>query len=159
MDLTSGITVIGYGIFRTKKSWTLGTEPIVVNMIMQNFTDSGGVASTSGYLGLKNDLTSATANRVAAFYRSNTGAWSVRTKTLAGAGEADLVTVANGDLLTIVATSSSVEYYINGVHQVTHTADIPTTALYCGGAVHSYNVDVVSQISFSVDLLSFKGYK
>ena len=158
MDLDSGNGVAGYALFRSKKQWTLGAKPIVVNMILNNISHGAGGTARIAFAGLKNDFTDQSVIRRylhVGFELDNTGQWRAITSDNVSITET-AVTIANGDLLTIVATSAKELFFVNGTLVVTHTTDIPTHALNLGAAVHTWDANASASMILSVDLMGIK---
>jgi hypothetical protein len=157
IDLEGGITVQGYGLFQTKKTWTLSAKPIIVNFIVNNIV--AGVGSNKSYAGLRSNFTNSS-NVVAGcgfmvdtdgdvfFYCASGSVWNNNS-----------ITVNNGDLLTLVATSSSIRFYKNGVFQAERVAPyIPGSALHAGAGSLTYAIGSTTSGGISLDLLEITRY-
>ena len=162
MDLSTGITAASAATYDTKKTWTLGTNPIVVNIVVKGI-QAGGTGSVSTQLGLSGVFGSyvymLTAGDAVAFKSDASGYWSAHTgNTSAGFTDTGITTPSDGDLLTINATTSTCKYYVNGTLVATHTTNIPTGVLNIGGGV-ACGTGLTTARKVSVDMLSFKVYK
>lgn len=155
MDLSTGITVAGYAIFESKKSWTLGTKPLIINMIMDNFVGGAG-GDRLALIGLKNDFTGGSTYQFAGFYSAGI-TWIAATRA-DGSQSVNGVSISNGDILTIVATSSAVEFYINGSLVAKNTTNIPDDPLKIGMVVDADGAGVTTAMSLSYDMMGIKVY-
>jgi hypothetical protein len=141
----------------TKKTYTLSNKPIIVNIIIQDITTGTG-SQRETHLGLNADFTIFSANK-AAFCQMNDNSWHARTMNGTTATDTALTSPVAGDLLTIVATSSQVDYYVNGVWLVSHTTNIPETAMYVGAGVIGSAGTVTVARSIALNYLDLKVYK
>lgn len=168
MDLSAGVTGIAY--FDSKKSWTPSTKPIVVNIIPTSISVGTGGSSDLArriLLGLSSDFPSgAMTNKHLAIFiylggEFTENGWIARTQsggaayTETGLGAAGYI--SNGNLLTIVATSSKVMFYVNGGLVATHNTNLPSSSMNTGACVYS-NVATIAP-AVSVDLMDIKIYK
>ena len=157
MDLNGGITNTGYSIFKTKKSWTLSSKPIVMNIIVNNIS-IGADGAKSIYAGLRSNFTSdAYTIDGCGLFIMNDG--TVQLFAANGVGwDSDVITVSNGDLLTFVATNSLVQCYKNGTFQAERATHIPNDPLYGGAAVIVWAGGVTVAPTISLDYMSIKRY-
>ena len=156
MDLSSGITIVGHGDFITKKTFTIGSKPLVFNAIIQNY-----VAGAAGHrrirLGFSTVFGVATPSNVAMFYHYD-GTWYAATASSDSWTNTVISALAGGDIVTIVATSSIVVFYVNGVVVATHTTNIPSAALYAGATALADASGVTTATSISIDMMGVKVY-
>lgn len=157
MDLNGGITNTGYSIFKTKKSWSLSAQPIVINIIVNNIS-IGDDGAKSIYAGLRNNFTSdAYTIDGCGLFIMNDG--TVQMFVADGLGwDSDIITVSNGDLLTFIATSALVQCYKNGTFQAERATHIPNDPLYGGAAVIVWGNGVTVAPTISLDYMSIKRY-
>lgn len=156
MDLSTGLNIVGYGGFQTKSTYALATMPLVSNFVVQNLQASVG-GNYRTMWGLKSDFTLSTIANCAVFDSPATGASDYVKSQNGGAIESTAITpVANGDLLTIVATTTSIMFFVNGVLVGTHTAEIPAANLRVGAVIHATSGGISTAGLASVDMMSMK---
>jgi len=156
MDLVSGTGSGGYANYISKDSWILGTKPIVVNMMFDNLVP--GASSSDLLMGLKNIFSSPSTNKSCVFcYDAGTAVWKAVTGHASNIESTTITSPSPGDVLTIVATSSKVLYFVNGVVVATHTLYIPVTTQYFGAVVVNA-IGSPSSLSVSIDYINFKRY-
>lgn len=157
MNMTSGITNPGYAVYRTKKDWVLGAKPLTGNFILQSIV-AGTDNKHSAYHGFKAaHEVHAIANHLV-FFQNYLGAWSVTTADASSQAVTNIAAVADGDVLSISASSSEIRYFVNGVLVATHTSSIPTVAMNFGNSVHAYDWTAAVGRSFSVDYMAVRRY-
>jgi len=156
MDLKSGTGVTGYALFQTKSTWLAGTKPHVGNIRLRTIV-SGAGGTRFSYIGFVQSLTTTGVTQRAAFYYSGAGNWYAETKNAAG-DESTTVTVGVLDLLTIVLTSSSAKFYVNGSLVATHTTYIPTVGLRFGANAHSIHGTETTERWVGVDMMDLVRY-
>lgn len=155
IDVTTGANAIGHGTIHTKKTYTLGTKPLVCNMLVQNLVTGTSNVNTKTMLGLMSMVTGVGTNHSAVFHQDSAGDWFTLTCAAACTSNG-IADVTNGDLLTIVATSSAVLFFVNGTLVQTHTTNLPTAGAYYGAKVGTLvNTNAVGR-SCSVDLMGVK---
>jgi hypothetical protein len=157
MDLSSGAAVTGAAIFRAKPSWTLGTKPMTANFIIQNIV-AGSSSKYESFFGYKNNHASDTYRNHAVFHHDYTGIWRVSTADAGAEQTTGIGAVSNGDVLSIIATSSKVLYFVNGVLVGEHTANIPTATLKFGACIVAYAAGAAVARTVSIDYMSMKKY-
>lgn len=157
VDLEGGITVVGYGLFQTKKTWTLSAKPIVVNFIVNNLVE--GTGSNKSYAGLRANFTDSSNVVAGCGFLIDTNGDHFSYCASGTTWNYNSITVANGDLLTLVATSSSVRFYKNGVFQAERVAPyIPAGTLHAGAGSLSYAPGCTVTNSISLDLIEIIRY-
>ena len=156
MDLSSGITIVGHGDFITKKTFTIGSKPLVFNAIIQNY-----VAGAAGHrrirLGFSAVFDVTTPSNVAMFYHYD-GTWYAATASSDSWTNTVISALAGDDIVTIVATSSIVVFYVNGVVVATHTTNIPSAVLYSGAGAIVDAAGATTATSISIDMMGIKAY-
>jgi len=165
MYLNSGLTSGSYGSFYSKKTWELGTRPIIVNGIIQDIVAGDGT-NNNCIFGLASSFTSIGPlsiiipdNFVGILINSG---GSVTFYIMKGAPSAHShgysITVVNGDLITIVASASECHLYVNGILQEseTDTAVIPIGALYLGAYAGAFYYERTVAGEICIDFISIK---
>lgn len=157
VDLTGGITIVGHGLFQTKETWTLSAKPIIVNFIVNNIVE--GTGSNKAYAGLRANFTNSSNVTAGCGFLVDTSGDTFSYCASGGVWNNNAIVVANGDLLTLVATNSSVRFYKNGVFQAERVAPyIPAGALHAGAGSLTYGVGSTVTGSISLDLLEVTRY-
>jgi len=157
MDLSTGVGAVGYAAFNSKKLWTFGVVPIVSSFLIQNLV-SGAGPSRASKVGFDADFTDMALQDGAHFRQANSGAWNVETHLAGAQTTTGIDPLANGDLVSIVATSSAVMFYKNRVLLVTHDTNIPTVPVMIGAAVADTFGGVNPARTLSVDMMSIIRY-
>lgn len=157
MDLSSGITNAGYANFITKKTYTLDTKPLIYNCLIQNYAAGAG-AQRRIRLGLSTLFTIATEPDAAKFGHVD-GTWYASTAVGDSWTNTGISTLSTGDLVTIVATSAKVLFFVNGAEVAEHSTNIPTAALYVGASAAGMVDGVTTATAVSIDMMSIKKYK
>lgn len=157
MDLSSGITVTGAAIFRMKKDWVFATKPTVCNFILQNF-----VPGTSGkfeaFAGFKQNFATDLYEEHAVFHWDYTGIFRASTADGVSEQTTGIGVVSAGDVLSIIATSAKVMYFVNAVLVATHTTYVPTSTQKVGGSIVAYAAGAGAARLASIDYMSVKRY-
>jgi hypothetical protein len=133
-DLSTGITIPGHGVFQTKKTWSLSANELICNILVQGLQMNVDGSSYT-YLGLKADFTAQTAANSAAFYQTIGGSWFTVSNDGISSESNAITAPVNGDLLTVIATSSEIQFYKNGTLLHTHASKIPSVAVHAGSMV------------------------
>jgi hypothetical protein len=157
MDLSCGLTVVGHGRFESKELWTLGLKPIVANFIIGAVVD-GVAGSRRSRFGLKADFSDYSDVNAVEFYHNNSDNWVARTFGTSFGNSQSISDIVAGDLCTIVATSSSCEFFVNGVLVHTSTTYIPTSALHVGGQAISSTTAATTARELGIDMMSLKRF-
>ncbi len=159
MDLTSGITLVGGSSFETKKTWILGKNPIAVTMIINNL--AGDNSMNAGWFGLADIFGGAvvgvTIPSNGCIFRYSNAGWRIYTVKDTNTSLLTTAAVTNGDVITVVATSAKVSFYLNGVSLGTLTTMIPTAALKAGGGVKNASGTAVDTTA-SIDQIDISRY-
>ncbi len=151
MDLAStGFN--GKAKFETIASWAPGSNQIVCNFIIQNWSKGVGGVPTA-VVGMKQDFLSDTFANTIGFFYSASGVWNTRTSNSVAATTNSIPNLVSGDELTIIITSSEVKFRVNNVNVSTHTTNIPTTPIYLGAFVVSTSSTSVP-ITIGIDYLA-----
>lgn len=154
MGLNSG-TGAGshYAIWQTKRAYTLGTNPIVANFIVQSLTYGDMVPSQ--HIGF--DQSFSGNNDKAEFLYDFELGWTVVTGNLGTDYEYNNISSpSNGDLLTIILTSTKALYFKNGTLLATHTDYIPASPIHVGAYVRELNNSVATTVG--IDMMSIANY-
>lgn len=157
MDLSGGATVQGHGGYMSKKTFTMGARPAVCSFVIQDIVD-GTASKFESFYGLKTDFTSDLYLNQAAFVHNYLGQWRAISADGANDEETSISPVSAGDVLTVVATSSSVRYYVNGALVATHGTYIPAAAMHLGGSIVAYAAGAGVARTTMVDFMSIKQY-
>lgn len=157
MDLTSSSGNPGSAVYKSKKGWTLGPDPLVFNAIIDNI-NYGAAGARIMKIGFANLWTSLDQDGdITISYHSAVGS-EARTCNGVSCSRTEISNLVSGDLVTIVATNAKVVFFLNGVVLATHTNYIPTVAMEIGAYVGGIGVDVTTGISISVDVMGVKRY-
>lgn len=154
MDIEAGSGNYGYANYKSKKSWTASASVLVCNLLVQNLVEnaSGDVYT---YLGFKNSFSIYSAVASAMFFMDDAGDWYTYSNN-SGGTESNLISdIVSGDLLTIVLTSSKIEFYKNGTLLHTHTTRIPTSSLYVGAGIRA-NTTASPAREISIDFIGLE---
>jgi hypothetical protein len=159
MDLSSGITVAdGYARLESKKTFALGTAPLVLNFIINNVQNGVGAGGDLILVGFISATGFPGESYSVGFYKDSADAWHCLTNSSGvNSTKTGISAPSNGDLLTIIATSASVKFYENGVLLATHTTNIPTSNNCIGAAV--YGDAQTTAVLVSLDMMSMKRYR
>lgn len=152
MDLSSGNTIVGYGNFITKKTFTVDSEPLIYNCLIQNYV-AGAAGQRRIRLGFSTVFDLNTPSDVAMIYHVD-GTWYAATAVGASWTNTGIAALSSGDFVTIVVTSSECRFYVNGVVVANHTTNLPTAALYAGGLAITDVAGATTATSVSIDLFS-----
>jgi len=151
MFLFTGIANNGHAAFYTKNGYPLTANPIVINVIYKSWqAGNSGVDRYGVKIGLYDHFTSeefAYDSQGAYFEFQGIGAfanWDTITTPAAGQRMNSIDDLIAGDLLTIIATSSKVQFYKNGILLTTHTDYLPITS--------SMNIGVIVQTDGAGDI-------
>lgn len=158
MDLSTNLA-ISHARFETKKAWTLSTKPIIVNILINSFSNGSG-GSSKLYIGLDADFTytASVKNFIGIYYSSGSGyTVAINSNTVSGQNT-NISSLQNGDLITISAKSTEVSFYRNGGLIATHTNYIPTASLKLGASVNTTSIPV-SAMTVGIDMMSIKVIK
>jgi hypothetical protein len=157
MDLDTGITINGHARFESKKVFTLISQPIIMNFIPQNIVvGAGGIRNSS--FGLDADWTTPNHSNETKFEQVSDGTWRCAVCAVGACTFSGNIALVNGDLCTIVVTSSKVQFYVNRVLQFTSTTNIPTASMYFGAGVQGSGGGAATARTLSVDMMSLKRY-
>lgn len=159
MDLSSGITAAdGYARLESKKTFALGTAPLVLNFIINNVQNGVGAGGDLILVGFISATGFPGESYSVGFYKDSADAWHCLTNSSGvNSTKTGISAPSNGDLLTIIATSASVKFYENGVLLATHTTNIPTSNNCIGAAV--YGDAQTTAVLVSLDMMSMKRYR
>ena len=158
MDLATGITSVGHGRFHSKRQYTPSSKLIVVNFLIQNVTVGAGGVRRS-FVGLKADFSAPTNTNGIIFYCDETDVWKAYNVSGGTFTSTDITSLANGDVVTIMATSSKIIYMVNGAVVATHTTNIPSVGLYLGASVNSTTIAATTSRAISIDMMGIKAYQ
>jgi len=150
MDLSTNLA-ISHARFETKKVWTLSSKPIIVNILINSFSNGSG-GSSKLYIGLNENFTytASVKNFIGIYYSSGYG-YTIATVSNQ---HTKISSLQNGDLITISAKSTDVSFYRNGVLFATHT-NIPTASLKMGASVNTTSIPT-SAMTVGIDMMSIK---
>ena len=157
MDLVSGITAVGLASFKSKDSWTPTVKAMIFNGKIENIvTGAGGHRYLKA--GFDSDWGAGSLTDKAVFIYDSTDGWETETQN--GSRTTNSISaLSNGDILTIVLTTSYAKFYVNGVLVQTHTTNLPPGALEIGMVVGSYlGGAATTSISLSADMVGVKVY-
>lgn len=157
MDLSTGVTVISGACFNEKTGAAFTSAPHVFTALIQNIVNgAAGVPYT--FLGFADIYPTVDFGEYAVFYCIPAGTWRCGTYDGATPENTDISPLVNGDLVTIIATSSYVEFYVNDVLVATHTTGISSNVMEIVTAVKDATGGLTSARSISIDLMSVKRY-
>lgn len=157
MVLSTGITVVGKSWFEAKPTYTLGSKPTILNYIVQSLVDGvGGVRRSS--IGFHDNFGAVLETDGLLFFHDDSNNWYVRTTKSGSSTSQAIADPVNGDLLTIVATSSKVAFYKNGTLLFTSTTNIPTAAMQFGAGTLTTVVAASTARTIGIDMMSVKVY-
>lgn len=159
MDLSSGVTAAdGYARLESKKTFALGTAPLVQSYIVNNVQNGVGAGADLILVGFISATGFPGESYSVGFYKDSADAWHCLTNSSGmNSTKTGISAPSNGDLLTIIATSASVKFYENGVLLATHTTNIPTSNNCIGAAV--YGDAQTTAVQVSVDMMNMKRYR
>lgn len=157
MDLSSGITNVGHALFRMKNDWVFAVKPMRVNFILKNFV-AGTSSKFEAFAGFKNDFTSDLYEEHAVFHWDYSGIFRASTANGVSEQTTGVGAVVAGDVLSIVATSAKVMYFVNAVLVATHTTYIPTSTQKVGGSIVAYAAGAGAARLASIDYMSVRRY-
>jgi hypothetical protein len=157
MDLSTGVTVTGKAYFASKRGFAAAARPIVVNMLIQNIVMGAG-GNREVATGLAENWASFSGTHHAAFYSANTGAWVCTSFDGAGVENTSISPLSNGDMVSIVLSTSSVKFLVNAALVATHSTRIPTNAVQLGALVETKAMAATTARSISVDMMSVKRF-
>ena len=156
MDLVGPSGNVGSAIMRTKSQYTLGSAPLVGSFLVQNIGVSDG-AGRNIEIGFSNGFATGGAAQMALVYYDGTSWYRQNANGLPG--EAYVIPdISSGDIITIVATSSILQFFVNGVSVGTTSSNIPTGAMNCGVAVDRRVGAGATNLTASVDMMSLRRY-
>jgi hypothetical protein len=155
MDLSSGDTILGYGYYSIDKGNVLSSTQIFANYIIDNIVNGGGGYRYS-YIGLSESWVNFLSSDYAAFYQKYDGSWRVEVYNGAIVSWKNITSITNGSLLTIMATSSMIHFFVNKTLVATFNKNLPTHSLYAGTIVMTDTTPATTARELSVDMISFK---
>jgi len=156
-DIDSTTSAVSTAVVQSKKLWTLGAKPIVANFIVANHvTGSGG--NKFSYFGFRNDFTAADIEKFAGFQVTGIGQLWGFTKETGDYQYSNCGSITGVELLTVIATSSKVYLFADGVLKATHTTHIPTSALHVGAAARADSNTITVARSFSLCMIGMRRY-
>lgn len=156
MDLDGGGGV-GHARFETKAAWVLGSDPTMINILIQNIVNGAGGAKTS-FVGCKADFTDTSVMNSMGFRQIDNGTWQAASGDAAAEETNAITALANGDLVSILATSAAIRFFVNGTLVETHTTRIPAVGVKLGGAVdHTFGAPSPHR-QMSIDMMSGRRY-
>ena len=158
MVLSTGITVVGKSWFEAKPTYTLGSKPIIANYIVQSLVD-GVAGERRSSIGFHDNFGAVLETDGILFFQDSSNNWVVRTTKTGSSTSQAIADPVNGDLLTIVATSSKVTFYINGTLLFTSTTNIPTAAMQLGAGTLTTVVAATTARTIGIDMMSIKVYQ
>ena len=157
MDLVSGVTLVGLAAFKSKDSWTPTAKPMIFNGIIENIvTGAGGRRYLKA--GFDGDWAALSTAPKAVFIYDSTDGWETETKDSSRTSKT-ISALSNGDLLTIVLTTTYAKFYVNGVLVQTHITNLPPDPMEIGMSCGSFVGEAATtSISLSADLIGVKVY-
>lgn len=165
MDLSTGIGAQGEALYKLDLPFDLGFGYFSINFKIQNIVNgAGGIRKIQLGVGTEPFPTTDGAFIYNTEDPLGPGVWICRTK--AGIWEeTELPPLSNGDIVSILAKSHVVEYYVNGSLVATHASnDISGLNLipfaFVGGYLSYplYNTYPMQAREISIDMISFKRY-
>ena len=134
--LDTGISSFSHASVFTVDSCTLSSSKfIIMNYIMKTHTAGAGAGLVTR-IGLINNITNFDNYSQCCFVNNSGGSWYVYTSNATSLQSTSL-SISNGDKLTIYATNTFVNYYVNKYLVVSHTLYIPTLPLFSGYGVRT----------------------
>lgn len=157
MDLSSGITVNGYAAYTSKDSWAPSSKIMVFNGIIQNITlGAGGQRRFKIGFDTPGNWSPSSLYEQAVFFYDSTDGWKTST-ILSSATKNTISALSNGDLVTIILTTSYAIFMVNGTVVQTHTTNLPTSALEIGISCGTFlGAAATTSMAVSADYLSIK---
>lgn len=157
MDLVTGVTVVGVARYNSKRAIALSTKPWVVNGKITNMV-SGVGGTRDSYMGLSDDWTDSVQENTATFRQDLNNAWTCVTAKAASYTNSSITAITPSDIMTIVATSSKVRFFVNGTLVATHTTDIPIASLKLGANVLTRGTAATTSREMGVDFIGNRRY-
>lgn len=160
MDLVSGNAVGSYAAFMTKTTRVLSTKPLVLNFLVTGLVNGTGANKITN-IGLNADFSLIPGGAgYILFTQYPDDVWSIAVKGPLGTSLYLSLSIQNGDMLTIVATTTELFFLVNGVIvlDLTNAAQIPTNAMYVGASVLCMSAAGTSRLA-SIDMMSLDAYK
>lgn len=159
MDLSSGVTAAdGYARLESKSVYALSAVPLVLNFIVNNVQNGVGAGGDMIIIGFISNTGFPTESYSVGFLKDPADAWHCLTNSSGvNSTKTGISAPANGDLLTIVATSTAVAFYNDGVLLATHTANIPASSNCIGAEV--YGDAQTTAVQMSLDMMSMKRFR
>lgn len=156
MDLSCGLNV-GHARFETKDTFVVSAKPTVINILIQNIVDgvSGNLVS---FVGCKADMSSTSVLNSMGFRQIGDNTWETVSGDASSSENNSITALANDDLLTIVATSSSIRFFVNSTLVQTHTTYIPGIGVKMGGSVENVFGSPSTARQISIDMMGIKAY-
>jgi len=156
MDLDGGGGV-GHARFETKAAWVAGSNPMMINILVQNIVNGSGGAKVS-FVGCKADMSATSILNSMGFRHIDDGTWQTASGDASGEETNAITALANGDLVSILATSAAIRFFVNGTLVQTHTTRIPAVGVNFGGAVdHTFGAPSPHR-QLSIDMMSGRRY-
>ena len=153
IDINSGTAGISRYYLRSKEVFTLSTGPLIGTFIPQNIS----VAASSGTIeiGFFNPASIDMA-QVGAFFQYTGSTYRTVTNDGGATGFTVIPDLNNGDLLNIIATSSSIIFMVNNIIVATHLTYIPTSIIFLASAARISSGSTASTVS--MDYIGYKKY-
>ncbi len=156
MDLVGPSGNVGSAIMRTKSQYTFGSQILVGSFLVQNIGVSDG-AGRNFEIGFSDGFATGGAAQTALVYYDGTNWYRKNANGLPGEN-AIISDISSGDTITIVATSSILRFFVNGISVATTATNIPTGAMNCGVAVDRRVGAGATNLTASVDMMSLRRY-
>jgi len=153
MDLVTGLVLVGTARFNSKLAVALSAKPWIVNGKITNMV-SGAGGTRDSYIGLSDDWTDTVQENSSTFRQNLDNNWTCVTSKAASYTNSAIAAVTAGDIMTIVATSSKVRFFVNGTLVATHTTDIPIATLKLGANVLTRGAAATVSREMGVDLIA-----
>ena len=130
---------------------------MMINILIQNIVNGSGGAKVS-FVGCKANMSATSILNSIGFRQIDDGTWQAVSGD-ASAEETNAITaLANGDLVSIWATSSAIRFFVNGTLVQTHTTRIPAVGVKFGGSVdHTFGSPSPARL-LSIDMMSGRRY-
>jgi len=153
-DISSGLSAYGSGRFEThlSKNYYLSATPKYVTVLINNIVQAVG-ADAKIYVGMKNAFSSNTDRHCCIFKYEDNGIWYAVTAHGTNDEQTTPITIANEDFLTIKATNTKVEYFVNYTKVAEHTLYITTGSLNLGAGCLVGSSAVTTAASCSIDMI------
>jgi hypothetical protein len=157
MNLSTTIAGAASASFRSAKTYTPSAKPLVFNALIQA-PIVGNVTNRVTWIGFKADFTAVGGSPRACFAYNTAGNWTTDSHDGVAAETNAIAALNAGDFITIVETTTSITFYVNGALVATHTVRFPTTAMYAGASVNCTGGGATAREQ-PIDFISVKSYK